>query len=146
MYRPSLPTHRARGGEGAAHDERDTPLTSVLPPTSTAPGLLSPLPPVGRVLSLSPSFTHSLRKIFSDPVNDELCGWARGGETIIVHRVNDFSEQILPKYFKHANFRSVSQAYVVHMVHMVHTQYAVSGSHRCLCGCVCGAVSVGVCD
>lgn len=45
-------------------------------------------------------------EIFSTPEYAELCGWGPKGDTIYVRKIEEFSKQILPKYFKHSNFQS----------------------------------------
>jgi len=45
-------------------------------------------------------------EIFSTPEYADLCGWGANGDTIYVRKIEEFSKQILPKYFKHANFQS----------------------------------------
>lgn len=45
-------------------------------------------------------------EIFSTPEYADLCGWGPKGDTIYVRKIEEFSKQILPKYFKHSNFQS----------------------------------------
>eukprot|EP01041_Mallomonas_annulata_P002306 gene2306-4490_t len=55
----------------------------------------------------SPSgFLTKTFEIFSTTEYADLCGWGPKGDTIYVRKIEEFSKQILPKYFKHANFQS----------------------------------------
>lgn len=35
-----------------------------------------------------------------------ICSWSAKGDSIIIHNLRDFSDTVLPKYFKHGNFQS----------------------------------------
>jgi heat shock transcription factor 1 len=41
-----------------------------------------------------------------NPIYEDIVGWNEEGNAFIVKRVNEFTETILPKYFKHSNFAS----------------------------------------
>lgn len=43
---------------------------------------------------------------FQNPAHSEIISWNKEGTAFIVKNVNEFSEKILPKYFKHNNFSS----------------------------------------
>lgn len=42
----------------------------------------------------------------TDPASDDIISWNKEGDGFIVKQVNKFSEEVLPKYFKHNNFSS----------------------------------------
>jgi len=45
-------------------------------------------------------------EILENPVYQDIICWNKEGNAFIVKKVNDFSEKVLPKYFKHNNFAS----------------------------------------
>ena len=47
-----------------------------------------------------------LYEIINDKQNNEVISWDASGRLIIVKNVHDFTENILPKYYKHNNFAS----------------------------------------
>lgn len=53
-----------------------------------------------------PSFLVKTYDLVSDPSSNEVICWNPEGNGFIVLQVNKFSEEILPKYFKHNNFSS----------------------------------------
>ena len=53
-----------------------------------------------------PGFLLKTYEIFNTPEYSNLCGWGSNGETIVIKKIEEFSKQILPKYFKHSNFQS----------------------------------------
>ena len=53
-----------------------------------------------------PSFLLKTFDIVQDPSSDSIISWNPEGNGFIVKQVNQFSDQILPKYFKHNNFSS----------------------------------------
>ena len=44
--------------------------------------------------------------IFQNPIYADIISWNKEGNAFIVKKINDFSDKILPKYFKHNNFAS----------------------------------------
>jgi heat shock transcription factor 1 len=63
-----------------------------------------------RVISKSPgtipAFLLKTYEILENPAYSEIISWNKEGNAFIVKKINDFSEKILPKYFKHNNFAS----------------------------------------
>ena len=53
-----------------------------------------------------PSFLVKTYEIVCDPESDDIICWNEEGNGFVVKRVNEFSDQVLPKYFKHNNFSS----------------------------------------
>lgn len=53
-----------------------------------------------------PSFLTKTYEIVSDPELIQIVCWNELGNGFIVKQVNEFSDKILPKYFKHNNFSS----------------------------------------
>ena len=53
-----------------------------------------------------PMFLLKTYDIVCDPASDEIISWNADGASFVVWQVNMFSDQILPKYFKHNNFSS----------------------------------------
>ena len=45
-------------------------------------------------------------KTKKNPANSDIVSWNEEGDAFIVKKVNDFSEIILPRSFKHNNFAS----------------------------------------
>jgi heat shock transcription factor 1 len=44
--------------------------------------------------------------VFQDKKYDSIVSWSTDGESFIVKKLNEFSETILPRFFKHNNFSS----------------------------------------
>lgn len=53
-----------------------------------------------------PAFLTKLWKIVADQEYDELISWNENGTTIKIHEPVNFSQEILPKFYKHNNFSS----------------------------------------
>eukprot|EP01017_Pseudomicrothorax_dubius_P011467 TRINITY_DN1428_c0_g1_i7.p1 TRINITY_DN1428_c0_g1~~TRINITY_DN1428_c0_g1_i7.p1 ORF type:complete len:404 (-),score=88.39 TRINITY_DN1428_c0_g1_i7:613-1824(-) len=53
-----------------------------------------------------PAFLLKTYEILENPVYADIISWNRDGSAFVVKKVNEFSEKILPKYFKHNNFAS----------------------------------------
>jgi len=53
-----------------------------------------------------PAFLIKTYDILENPVHSDIISWNKDGTAFIVKNVNEFSEKILPKYFKHNNFSS----------------------------------------
>ena len=53
-----------------------------------------------------PGFLTKTYEIFTSPEYRYCCDWGRNGSTIVVTKIEEFSKQVLPKYFKHSNFQS----------------------------------------
>jgi hypothetical protein len=53
-----------------------------------------------------PEFLNKTFTIFSCGEHSDCCAWHAGGETIVVKKLEIFSNQVLPKYFRHSNFQS----------------------------------------
>jgi heat shock transcription factor 1 len=41
-----------------------------------------------------------------NPENSDIISWNEDGNAFLVKKVNEFADQILPKYFKHNNYAS----------------------------------------
>ena len=44
--------------------------------------------------------------IFSRPEHQQYCGWGAKGDSIVIKQTEQFSKNVIPKYFKHSNFQS----------------------------------------
>lgn len=53
-----------------------------------------------------PAFLLKTYEILENPTFSDIISWNKEGNAFIVKKINDFSEKILPKYFKHNNFAS----------------------------------------
>lgn len=53
-----------------------------------------------------PGFLAKTYEIFSLPDYRYCCDWSPDGTTIVISKIEEFSKQVLPKYFKHSNFQS----------------------------------------
>ena len=53
-----------------------------------------------------PGFLDKIYKIVNDVSNKDSVDWGENGNTINIKKIEDFSKNILPKYFKHSNFQS----------------------------------------
>ncbi|XP_057491462.1 heat shock factor protein HSF24-like [Actinidia eriantha] len=56
--------------------------------------------------SVPAPFLMKTYKLVDDQSTDEVIGWNGGGTTFVVWKTDDFSKDLLPKYFKHNNFSS----------------------------------------
>jgi len=64
------------------------PRTRTKPATSVAP------------------FLHKIYEILENPVHNDLISWNEEGSAFLIKNVTEFTEKVLPKYFKHNNFAS----------------------------------------
>lgn len=53
-----------------------------------------------------PSFLLKTYEIVDEKKYDHIISWTEEGDKFIIKKLSDFSEIILPKYFKHNNFSS----------------------------------------
>ena len=53
-----------------------------------------------------PGFLTKTYEIFTLPEYRYCCDWGADGNSIVVTKIEEFSKQVLPKYFKHSNFQS----------------------------------------
>lgn len=51
-------------------------------------------------------FLESLLNILDADIHQDIIAWADDGKSFIIHNVKEFSEKILPLFFKHRNFSS----------------------------------------
>ena len=56
--------------------------------------------------SFPSSFLQKIFHMLSNPDIDSIVSWSESGLEFIIHSLPDFSEQVLPIYFKHKNFPS----------------------------------------
>jgi len=47
--------------------------------------------------------------MLEDDGNDHLIAWSASGDTFLVKNVEVFAAELLPQYFKHSNFSSLSR-------------------------------------
>lgn len=57
-------------------------------------------------LKAVPGFLTKTYDIFSRDEHQEFCGWGSKGDSIVIRQTEQFSKNVLPKYFKHSNFQS----------------------------------------
>ncbi|CAN0898191.1 Heat stress transcription factor A-6b [Linum grandiflorum] len=75
-----------------------------LPPTTmTAP---PPQPIEGLHDAGPPPFLTKTFEMVEDPIIDEVVSWSRGGTSFVVWDPDSFSNNLLPRFFKHSNFSS----------------------------------------
>jgi len=53
-----------------------------------------------------PPFLHKIYEILENPCHQDLISWNQEGNAFIIKNVTEFTENVLPKYFKHSNFAS----------------------------------------
>lgn len=51
-------------------------------------------------------FLHKIYEILENPVHNDLISWNDEGTAFLIKNVTEFTDQVLPKYFKHNNFAS----------------------------------------
>jgi hypothetical protein len=71
-------------------------------------------------------FIGSLFRMLEDDGNDHLIAWSASGDTFLVKNVEVFAAELLPQYFKHSNFSSLSRQ-------LCFCEYATLGSAGCWC-------------
>jgi hypothetical protein len=76
-------------------------FTALSDPTGDASGAAIPFQ-----ADRTPGFVSKLYEIFCDGTHGGVCGWSREGTTILIQRISDFEQEVLPGYFKHNNFTS----------------------------------------
>jgi heat shock transcription factor, other eukaryote len=53
-----------------------------------------------------PPFLIKTYEMLEDPATNRVVSWGPGGASFVVWNPPEFSQQLLPKYFKHNNFSS----------------------------------------
>jgi hypothetical protein len=53
-----------------------------------------------------PAFLVKTYDILENPQYSDIISWSKDGTAFIVKNINEFSDKVLPKYFKHNNFSS----------------------------------------
>ena len=53
-----------------------------------------------------PSKLHQLLDDAENENNEHIVGWSPNGLSFIVHKPKEFATTIMPRYFRHSNFRS----------------------------------------
>ena len=53
-----------------------------------------------------PGFLAKTYEIFNNAKYADCCGWGQNGDTIVIRKIEQFSKNVLPNYFKHSNFQS----------------------------------------
>lgn len=61
---------------------------------------------ISKIKGSVPAFLLKTYEILEDNKCSDIISWNKDGTAFIVKKVNEFSEEILPKYFKHNNFAS----------------------------------------
>lgn len=56
--------------------------------------------------SVPAPFLTKTYQLVEDRVTDDVVSWNESGTTFIVWKIDDFSKDLLPAYFKHNNFSS----------------------------------------
>lgn len=59
-------------------------------------------------MSIAP-FLQKTYEIFSNPLHAKSCGWGDENDSIVIHNIEEFSETVLPKYFKHSKYSSFTR-------------------------------------
>ena len=82
-------------------------LASLSTRREPAPGA-NPSDPAARqhAGSVVPPFLAKLNDILGDAQYRHLISWSADGTRIVLHKLDDFSETVLPKFFKHNKFSS----------------------------------------
>lgn len=63
-------------------------------------------PPSAPPSGSGPDFVKKLHQMLSDSSNDPIVSWSTMGDSFIIWDMTAFSNDILPKYFRHSNFSS----------------------------------------
>jgi hypothetical protein len=53
-----------------------------------------------------PAFPLKLYTMLEDPNTDDIIGWSQTGDSFVVYQPAEFSQLVLPQFFKHSNFQS----------------------------------------
>ncbi len=56
--------------------------------------------------NMIPNFLIKLLKILNEKENQDIISWNNDGESFVIKNINNFLTIVIPKYFKHKNFRS----------------------------------------
>ncbi|MCO5559643.1 hypothetical protein L7F22_013244 [Adiantum nelumboides] len=75
------------------------------PSASTAPLLPQPLETL-RQGSLPPPFLTKTYDMIEDISTNSVVSWSNGNNSFVVYNLFEFSQSLLPRYFKHSNFSS----------------------------------------
>jgi hypothetical protein len=79
-----------------------------------------------------PPFLIKIYEILENPIHYDLISWNLEGNAFIIKNVTEFTEKVLPKYFKHNNFASFVRQLNLYDFHK--SRYDNNGSeffHRC---------------
>ncbi len=53
-----------------------------------------------------PAFLAKLWKMVDDPETDQMISWGETGNSFVIHNQSDFTQSMLPYYYKHSNMAS----------------------------------------
>ena len=70
-----------------------------------------------------PAFLNKLYSMVDDPSTDELIHWSNSGKSFIVEQQERFSEELLPRFFRHSKFKSFNRQLNLYGFHKVPSVY-----------------------
>lgn len=82
-----------------------TPAESSTSPTAAGSGRPASTQIPAHIVKNNP-FLNKLRNMVDDPKTDDVIRWTPDGDTFVVPNVSRFSEEVLPRFFKHNRFSS----------------------------------------
>ncbi|XP_002987626.2 heat stress transcription factor A-2e [Selaginella moellendorffii] len=92
-------------GSKSSSARKSTAATSESSPRPPRPPL-PPAQPMDSSNSAPPPFLNKTYDMVEDPSTDPIVSWNPSGNGFIVWNLNEFQQQLLPKFFKHNNFSS----------------------------------------